>query len=130
MDEKIIELEFEASNSTEYEVKTIRDSGVYANKAKSYLPGLYYLVSWKKYPEKENTWKLSSVVQHLKKPINFFHKKHLEKPMATFPLIDSAPPMARLTVKPTRPITKRNWGQPTNSTNKQARNWVLDACDI
>ena len=43
-------------NSGEYEVEAIRDSTVYAKKSKSgHLPDLYYLVSWKGYPEEENT---------------------------------------------------------------------------
>ena len=44
MDKKVTKLEFKANNSKEYKVEAIRDSTVYANKVKSYLPGLYYLV--------------------------------------------------------------------------------------
>ncbi len=55
-DENVTLLQFEAGNSEEYEVKAIRDSAVYARELQSgYLPGLYYLVSWKRYPEEENT---------------------------------------------------------------------------
>ena len=43
MDENMIE--FEAGNSKEYKVEATTDSAVYANKAKSHLPGLYYLVA-------------------------------------------------------------------------------------
>ena len=44
-------------NSGEYEVEAIWDSAVYAKESESgQLPGLYYLVSWKGYPEEENTW--------------------------------------------------------------------------
>ena len=53
MDEKIAEqLEFEASgNNKEYEVEGICNSAVYARELEAgYLPGLYYLVSWKCYP--------------------------------------------------------------------------------
>ena len=42
---KITELEFETGNSQEYKVEAIRNSVVYANKAESHLPGLYYLVA-------------------------------------------------------------------------------------
>ena len=43
-------------NSGEYEVEAIRDSAVYATESESgHLLGLYYLVSWKGYPEEENT---------------------------------------------------------------------------
>ena len=39
-----------------YVVEAIRDSAVYARELESgHLPGLYYLVSWKRYPEEENT---------------------------------------------------------------------------
>ena len=44
-------------NSGEYEVEAIWDSTVYARESKlGHLLGLYYLVSWKGYPEEENPW--------------------------------------------------------------------------
>ena len=50
-------------DSGEYEVEAIRDSAVYARESESgHLPGLYYLVSWKGYPEEENTWEPASAV--------------------------------------------------------------------
>ena len=61
VDEQVTELE--AGDSEEYEVEAIWDSAVYASKLESgQLPGLYYLVAWKGYPEEENTWELSSAV--------------------------------------------------------------------
>ena len=122
VDEKVTGLEFEAGNREEYKVEAIWDRAVYANKAEGHLPGLYYLVAWKRYHEKENTWEPSSAVQHLKKLINSFHKKHSEKPKATFPPLDFAPPMARPIVKPIRPITKQKRGRLAKNINKQARN--------
>ena len=121
VDEKVTELDFEAGNSKEYEVEAIRDSAVYSRESEGHLPGLYYLVAWKGYPEEENTWEPVSAVQHLRKLISSFHKDHPEKPTATSPPVDSAPPMARPTVKPARPITKRKQGRPANSANKQAK---------
>ena len=109
-------------NSKEYKVETIWDNAVYANESESgYLPGLYYLVAWNDYSEKENTWEPSSIVQHLKKLISSFHKDDSEKLTATSPPINSAPLMARPTIKPTQPITKQKQGQPANSANKQAK---------
>ena len=71
-------------DSGEYEVEAIRDSAVYARESESgHLPGLYYLVSWKGYPEEENTWEPASAVKHLRKLISSFHKDHPDKPMAT-----------------------------------------------
>ena len=62
-DKRIKELEFEAGNSKEYKVEAIWDSAVYVSKLKSsQLPGLYYLIAWKRYPKEENTWGPSSVV--------------------------------------------------------------------
>ena len=58
MDEKTIEqLEFQAGgNNKEYEVEGICNSAVYARESEEgYLPGLYYQVSWKGYPEDEST---------------------------------------------------------------------------
>ena len=72
--------------SGEYQVEVIWDSAVYAGELKSgHLPGLYYLVSWNRYPEEENTWEPASVVQHLKKLISLFYKDFPEKPITTFP---------------------------------------------
>ena len=49
-------IELEAiDNSKEYKMKAIINSTISGNKVKSYLPGLYYLVAWKKYPKEENT---------------------------------------------------------------------------
>ena len=119
MDEQVTELE--AGNSKEYEVEAIRDSAVYASESESgQLPGLYYLVAWKGYPEEENTWEPLSAVQHLKKLISCFHKEHSEKPTATSPPIDSALPIARPTVRPTPLKQKR--GQPAGSASKGAKN--------
>ena len=53
MDENVTE--FETGDSKKYKIEAISDSAVYFNKAKGHLLGLYYLVTWKKYLEKENT---------------------------------------------------------------------------
>ena len=52
-----LNFKFEAGNDKdkEYEVDGIWDSSVYAKESVGQLPGLYYLVSWKGYPGKENT---------------------------------------------------------------------------
>ena len=58
-------MEFDADDdeSGEYKVEAIRDNVVYARELKSgHLLGLYYLVSWKRYPEEENTWEPASAV--------------------------------------------------------------------
>ena len=62
MDENVTELEA-GSNDKEYELERIWDSAVYAKEsATGHLPGVYYLVSWKNYLEKKNTWELASAV--------------------------------------------------------------------
>ena len=87
-----------------------------------HLPGFYYLVAWRGYPEEENTWKPFSAVQHLGKLIKLFYKDHPKKPPATSSPINSAPPMARPTIKPTaKSTTKWKQGRPANSANKQAK---------
>ena len=46
------------NNSKEYKVEAIWDNAVYGNKFESgHISGFYYLVAWKSYPKKENTWK-------------------------------------------------------------------------
>ena len=128
VDKKVTELDFEADNSKEYEVKGIWDSAVYAIKSElGHLSGLYYLVAWKGYLEKKNTWKSVSAVQYLRKLIRSFHKDHPEKPTATFLPVNSALPMGRPTIKPTaKSTTKRKRGQPANNANKRAKkNWTF-----
>ena len=110
VDEEVRQIEFDAGDdeSGEYEVEAIRDSAVYARESESgHLPGLYYLVSWKRYPEEENTWEPASAVQHLRKLISSFYKDHLDKPTATTPTINTVSPMARPTVKPTEPLKQK-----------------------
>ena len=99
VDENATELDA-GEDSGEYKVEAIRNSAVYARESAGHLPGLYYLVSWKDYPEEENTWEPYSAVQHLKKLISSFHKDHPDKPTAISEAIDTAPPMARPTIKP------------------------------
>ena len=115
-------------DNSEYKVEAIRDSAVYTRESAVHLPGLYYLVSWKGYPEEENTWEPALAVQQLKKLISSFHKGHPDKPTATFETIDTAPPMVRPTIKPTaRPTApKQKQGRPAGkSTNKRAKkNWA------
>ena len=124
VDEKVTELDFEVGDSKEYKVEAIWDSAVYAMESESgHLPGLYYLVAWKGYPEEENTWEPISAVQHLRKLISSFHKDHPEKPTATSPPVDFALPMAKPTVKPTaKATTKRKRGRSANSVSKRAKN--------
>ncbi len=49
------EKEFEAGDNKEYDVKAIINSAVYGQQTNNQMPGLYYLVSWKGYPEEKNT---------------------------------------------------------------------------
>ena len=51
-----MQLKFETGDDKEYKINGIRDSAVYARESARLLLKLYYLVSWKNYPEKENTW--------------------------------------------------------------------------
>ena len=96
------QLEFETSgDNKEYEVEGICNSAVYARESEAgHLPGLYYLVSWKDYPEDESTWEPASAMQHLWKLVSTFHKNHPNKPIATSPPIDLALPIAKRTVSP------------------------------
>lgn len=52
----ISQAQLDEGKSKEYKVKAIWDSEVYAKESDSgYLPGFYYLVRWKSYPEEEKT---------------------------------------------------------------------------
>ena len=55
INKKIIELECNAGNSQEFKVEAVWENAIYANKAEGHLPGLYYLIVWKRYFEEENT---------------------------------------------------------------------------
>ena len=103
VDDENVELDAGDKNG-EYEVEAIWDSEVYARESElGHLPGLYYLVSWKRYPKEENTWEPVSAVQYLRKLISLFHKDHFDKPNTTFPAFDTAPLMARPTIMPAKP---------------------------
>ena len=102
--------EFDVDDDKEYEVKAIYDSAVYVKEVDRHLPGLYYLVAYKSYPEEKNTWELFLAVIHLRKIVSTFHKDHLEKPTVKSLPLDSTPPMDRPTVKPIKPF-KQKQGQ-------------------
>ena len=113
--------EFELGYNKEYGVEAIWDSMAYARVSESgHLPGLYYLISWKRYLEEENTWEPASTVQHLKKLISPFHKDYPDKPIATSPTIDTIQPMVRPTVRPTEPL-KRKQRRPIRRTKQRAK---------
>ena len=100
VDEEFREIEFNVGDngSKKYKVEAIRDSAVYIKESEGYLPGLYYLVSWKKYLKEEYTWEPASAIQQLRKLISMLHKNYLDKPIATFSAINTLPLMTRLTV--------------------------------
>ena len=64
VDEKTSQLDFqEDGKGEEYKVEAIRDSEIYARESESgQFPGLYYLISWKDFPEEENTWEPASTI--------------------------------------------------------------------
>ena len=65
VDEEVKQMEFDAGDDKggEYEVEAIQDSAVYAKESElGHLPDLYYLVSWKRYPEEESIWEQASAV--------------------------------------------------------------------
>ncbi len=112
VDETPFKLEFERDgDGKEYKVEATCNSKIYAKELNSsQLPGLYYLVSWKDYPEEEYTWEPALAMLYLCKLISTFHHNHLERPTATSLPIDSAPPMARPTVKPrAEASSKQKW---------------------
>ena len=52
----IRKLDINNNESSKYKIKAVWNSAVYAKKSESdYLPGLYYLVSWKSYLKKKTT---------------------------------------------------------------------------
>lgn len=58
VDETTSQLKFEANDkSKKYKVKKIWNNVIYTRESKSHLSKFYYLVLWKNYSEKKNTWK-------------------------------------------------------------------------
>ena len=102
----------------EYKVKVIQDSAVFAKEADGHLPELYYLVTWKGYAEKENTWEPFLVVMHLRKMISTFYKDHPKKLIATSPPLNTALPIVKLIVKLS---TKQKRGQSKKRATKRAK---------
>ena len=123
-----MQLEFKADNNKEYEIDGIWDSVVYAKESAGQLPGLYYLVLWKGYPEKENTWEPALAIQHLWKFVTVYHKDNPEKQTATSDPVDMAPPIAKPSalLRPiAKPTTVPKQGRPTEPTTAptKKRGW-------
>lgn len=123
VDKTTSRLKFENDgNGKEYKVKAICSSIVYAKESKSYLPDLYYLVSWKGHPEEENIWEPVLAIFYLQKLVITFYKEYLKKTIMTSLLIDSALPMAKPTVR-SKASTKQKRGRPikANGTSKRTK---------
>lgn len=96
-----MELDTDNDESIEYKVEVIWNSVVYAKESKSdHLSRFYYLVLWKSYSKKKNTWKLVLAMQYLKRLISLFYKNYPNKLTAIFSAINTASTMARSTIKP------------------------------
>ena len=109
-------LKFESDNNKEYKMEAIQDSAIHAKKVDRYLSGLYYLVTWKSYPEEENIWELFFIVIYLWNMVSTFHKEHSKKPTVTSAPLNSVPLMAKLTIQ-----LSAKWKQerPTRRANKR-----------
>lgn len=109
VDEATSRLEFDNGNggNGKYKVEEIRDRAIYAKELEeSHLSGLYYLVSWKRYPKQKNTWEPVSAIQLFWRLVITYHKNYPDKSTATSPPMNTAPPMAGPIVKPEAFITK------------------------
>lgn len=97
MDKTILAFEFKdgRNNDREYNVETICDSKVFTRESHNFSLGLYYLIFWKDYLEKENTWKLASTVQYFGKRLSTYHNKQPEKLTVISTLLDSGLVMAK-----------------------------------
>lgn len=112
-----------SNNSKNYKVEVVCDSAVYVRESENNLSGFYYLLSWKNYPEGENTWKSAVAAQYLQRLLSIYHKKNLERFMAIFKPINTISPIARLSRSPKLMTTKKKQGQSTKAsdTNKHTK---------
>ena len=119
VDKKTLQLEFEDNGEgEEYEVEAICDNAVYAKESESgQLPGLYYLIFWKDFPEEENIWEPVSAIQHLRRLVSTFHKENPDKPTANSTPVDTAPSTARPTIKPGAWNNKQKCGRPAKASS-------------
>lgn len=86
--------------SKKYKLEAIYNSAVYLKKLVGHLSELYYLISWKNYPKKTNTWELSLAVEYLRKFIWLFYKDNPDRLTTTSAeAVDTAPLIARLLIK-------------------------------
>ena len=125
VNEKILQLKFkDNSEGEEYELEAICNNTIYVKESESgQLPGLYYLISWKDFPEGENTSESASAIQYLRRLVSTFHKKTPDKPITTSTPVDTAPLTARLTVKPGARNNKQKCRQlaKASSTSKHSK---------
>lgn len=91
--------EFETDDNKKYKMEVIQASTVYIKEADRYLPGLYYLVVWKCYPEEKNIWKPSLAVMHFQKMVSIFYKNYSEKLTVILVPLNSISPIAKPTIK-------------------------------
>lgn len=94
-------------DSKKYKVKAIQDTTIYARKTKGQLLKLYYLILWKSYLKKENTWEPLSEVQYLKRMISVFYKNYPDKPIATSNFVNATSSMGQTTIKPIKSTQPR-----------------------
>ena len=52
---KLLELDVGNKDREKYKMEPIWDNVVYTKESKDHLPGLYYLIAWKGYPEEKST---------------------------------------------------------------------------
>ena len=102
-----LDFKFEIGDDKKYDVVDIWDSTAYTRKSVGQLPRFYYLVLWKSFSEKDNSWEPAMAIQPLQRLVTAYYKDKSKKPIATSALIDTAPPIARPIVKPTMALTKK-----------------------
>ena len=112
VDNKTLQLVFkDEEEGEEYKAEAICNNTVYSKELESdQLQGLYHLISWKDFPEEENTWEPVLAIQYLRRLVSTFHEENSDKPTANSTPVNTAPPMAKPTVKPGAWNNKRKRG--------------------
>lgn len=82
--------ELNTRNKKEYKIEIFYNKKYYIKEFMDWLPGLYFLISWKSYSENETISVHVSTEIYIFKIISIFYKNYIKKPISMFLFIGFA----------------------------------------